>query len=484
MFDAERERAYKDTFVENLEQSLTAPACSGAVFLLPAWVDTAWVVIPLTGREITRLVSCIEYGADLLYPDAANEIYYSFVKGLECSMLCDAVLECLQDSGFMQTLITSLQDNGGIPDGLAVTADMQPSETAIVLLDLGAGCTEDDRFGAAYEMVALLNIVAIDILDVLALYSTNVELAQELARKVPLIGEYLSTGAMVAKYMIDIAIDNYLISYNTTSHDDLACAILCRMDGACQMTMQHVLDGYRDALTIELVLPSDATDWIGIAEFLRDIGSIVSDTVVAGSFHWLVLQVFARGSALNSNTARILAIALASASAISPPETCECGDWEHTFLNTNGNVGLDIVEFGGSPPATYDAIGDRILGNCWEAPTGSSYVFLNIDLPLSAHLTNVTINYDSVNSRAGGSPQITLNDGDPNWVGNDEFYAATTQTGTAVANTGTISENITTGKLGILMFIGLENSACPDPSGGVLRVNKIYLSGTGEDPFA
>lgn len=391
MFAERRDVGYIDTYIVNLVQPLSASACSGAVFAMPAHDETAYVVLPLTGREISRLISCVEYGADLLYPAASHEIYWTFVQGLECSVLCDAIAsECLQSEEFLQTLSQALLSAGILQDGTSVTNNIAAASASAVLVDLGAGCSANDRYGACYEIVRQLDVVANDVLDVLALYSTNVELAQQLAKKVPIIGEYLSTAAMVAKYMIDVAIDGYLVAFNTTSHDVLACAIYCQMFDSCQLTLQHVLDGYRDVLTVELTLPSSATDWLGVAEFLRDIGSIAADEVLAGSLHWLILQVFARGSAVNAATLRILTIALSEAPSLSPPETCDCSGWRHTFDFTIDNGGWSVADLTSATGGQYSVgAGVYVTSTGWQTTQeadGSYYCRIAYDFGIDVDI--------------------------------------------------------------------------------------------------
>ena len=471
MFDAERERAYKDTFVENLEQSLTAPACTGAVFTLPAWADTAWVVIPLTGREITRLVSCIEYGADLLYPDAANEIYYSFVKGLECSMLCDAILEQCLSSPEFAVAISAAMSNAGVLNGTGASTPTA-ANVGQVLYSLGEGCTDAERYGICYGIVDILNQASVDFLDVVATITDEVDFAVELARAIPLVGQFVATGLQIAAFLIDHCISLYLAAYNTTSHEAIACAIYCEVGDSCDITLEHVMNGYSAILTdIAITPPGIIVDWVTLATWYAGIVSAVDDNGVVAVLHYLILNVFARGSAFQTSTVRLLAIALGNAGEITPPETCECEPelWTRIYDFTIDEQGWNGDTF---PADTWGA--SYVAGVGWEnSGTGGQY-HLRIQRALgSCHITSFRVYWAILASTTdlahmtGLNTAHTLNSGWPNQSFKD------------VAS-GTLIETDFTHDGGTydLWTVNINNQT----GAGLYRVTKVILNGDGTPP--
>lgn len=487
IFDATRDRAYPDTFVENLIQNLTVPDCTGTVFDYPGWDDTAYVVLPLTGREIERLLSCVEYGADLLYPDAVHQIYWSFVQGLECSVLCDAIVnQCLTDAGFRGALLTALAGEGAL-SGSGGSSKPSPLQTGLILADLGEGCDDEDRFGVAYKMVELLDVVSTDILDVLQLLADNVEIAIELASRIPLVGAIIGVGLDIAAYMVDIAIDGYAAAFDTATHDALACAIFCEMTPSCQLTLQNVMDAYRSILTIELDIPDDATNFSGIAEFLRDIGSIFADEVLAASMHWLVLQTFARGSAFNASTERIMQIALTGAVPVPLPSGgCPC-NWYHDWINedNNGSEWFTFYPVGTSGTPSYNSGSTRIEGvyHPTSVPTASNYIFVTFDgasLPFT--LRRMRFELAVSNQRSATDGFYLADSVEPVYPPDStEIYSDDLDNGQTVVDTGSLN-----GGAGVTVSDGLALYAfvAQTDDAQTFYITRIEIWGSGTDPFA
>ena len=390
-FDDQRDLAGSDKYLENLLTTMDTDQCVGVPFVIPEFEEIAYVVIPLTGNEIARLVSVVDVGAALLYPDAYHQVYYSFIKGLECSVLCDAIVsQCLSNDGFRQSLIGALAATNALTETAGSdTVDAQYAAT--ILIDFGAGCDDDDRFGGAYAMVDLLNDAAVDMLDIIAALTNQVDVAKALARNIPIIGNVAAFALDVATLAIDIWMDLYAAAFNSTSHDELACAIFCKIDG-CEMTLEQVVNAYTELLSESLPPPPDLfpTDFSEVVEWLLDVaGDLTSDVHIVGAFHWLILQVLVRGSKWSATTTRILQIALSIYNPIPPAETCDCGTWQQDFMGGENGIGfltLDLII--NDIYTVYNATEDRLEGQCYP---GSYWVAFTINLPASRTVTGVSI---------------------------------------------------------------------------------------------
>lgn len=487
IFDEERDRAEFDKYVENLIQDLSVLPCNGSTFVMPAHNETAYVVLELTGLEITRLIGCVEYGADLLYPAASNQIYWSFVKALECSVLCDAIVaECLSSAEFVSQLITALSDAGALQQ--TAGSDFATSDNlSRVLVDLGE-CDAEDRFGACYKIVALLDTVTTDLLDVLAIYEANVDIAIELAKKIPIIGQFAATPLQVAAYMIGYVIDLYAAAYDTATHDDLACAIYCRMGESCQLTLDMVIEGYRDALTVQVSPPPiGSTDWQAVALWYYELAGSYSDTVVAGLMHWLILQVFARGSSFNASTARIMEIALSSWTPVAVPESCTCELYTHEWFGGNGQGGWVLDDANQGCTATYDSGNDRVIACCTGYPNGDVVLAMTIEATRAFDVTEIEIHYDAGGAvRAGqGSGTFMWSD---DWFGNKVFDhpgdSDEVGDGVEVTYADLVGVDFDGGVAYFYFSRAVSNTSCPPESTIYLRLNYLRFTGHGSDPFA
>ena len=388
--------SYRDRWLREVDQANEQADCVGSpVSISPT--DDNYITLKLTEHQITQLHSAIAVGARLAYPENYHDIEWLFVAGLECNMLCDAVADCISNNPeTLQTIINVLAD-AGVLQQTAGSDVISDEAQQLVLYDLGEGCDDDDRYGVCYKVVELLDVVSTDMFDALAVYSNNVDIAIALAQKIPIIGQYTATPLQVAKYMVDIAIDSYAASYGTDTHDDIACRIFCKMDGACQLTLSHVLDAYRDVLTIELDPPPiGATDWLTVAEWYYSLLAIVEDEVLVASVHWLILQVFARGSAFFASTSRIMQIALSGSVPIPPAEDCDCATtWGHTWIfdeetgsapNTTYGDGGWVTRGASEWGATYTA------GVGWVSSGSGGQVSLGIRLALGdCNLSHATV---------------------------------------------------------------------------------------------
>jgi len=479
--DADFELAYPDSFVRSLVTEMQA-LCTGGYRITAGGSEVVPVTHFLTGVEITQILSALTIGAQLIYPDDYHQVIYAFQRGLECSMLCDAIAQqCLSNDGFRQSLINALAGAGALTTSAGSdTVDVQSAGT--VLINFGTGCDDDDRYGGAYAMVDLLDDVAVDILDIISALTNQVDVATALARNIPIIGNVAAFALDVATLAIDIWIDLYLAAYNTTSHDEIACAVFCEI-GGCEMTLEQVINGYSNLLGETLPPPPDLfpTSFEEVVGWLIDVaGDLTTDVHIVAAFHWLILQALARGSAVSSTTTRIMQIALSIYNPIPPPEECDCAVWTHVFLDGENGMSfitLDDINPGVTP--TYDAINDRIDGACYGAPTGAYWMTFTINLPEVRNVTGISITVNANDYRSISIEQFNVYK-DGSYVDGEIVHSGVPSA--AAVYTLSASFSAYTTKIGVEHWQGVNNDVCPDPE-AYLRDVRIELSGRGADPF-
>ncbi len=158
--------------------------------------------------------------------------------------------------------------------------------------------------------------------------------------------------------------------------------------------------------------------------------------------------------------------------------TCPCrGEWEHTFLAGFGLQTIDQLDVD-CGTSTYDAVDDWLEGLCCDASQGA---LLTEDQLVFASrvITRVRMYVDYISTRSTASDKLTI------WDGNsgDTILKQDGVSGTndVIVDTGVIS--VTTTKLTMETVVAINNTACPDNSGGKDNVWKIVINGEGVDPF-
>lgn len=476
------EIAYKDKFVRSIVNSVDTGDCTGSPLLFNDPDPDAEYIIAmrLTAAQWTQIFDAIWQGAPLLFQDDYQQVVYNFVKGVECNVICDYIIQnCMSNQTFLNAISGAMANNGSLQSSAG--AQVPTSENlSTVLFTLPEACDDSDRYGVCYAMVDLMDTAATDMLDILVGLTQAVDIAQELAKAIPIAGQFISTALQIADLYINLLQAQYAASYNTATHEEIACLILCEMDGACELTMDHVLAGYREAIIGDLPdLPSDASAWDEIAQYLQTVLGAFADLVVVGVYHWLILMVMVRGSKWVQSTSRLMTIALGLYSPIAPPAECECGEWVYKW-GDSGDALLSanwvIEAYDTFCTGSYDSGNDQIDFCCSDYPNGTLRLRLTITFT-ETQLTRMIVTQYNNDFRNLGTPTdfaYNVNGGATQFA---SYNPATT--GETVWDTGTISETIS--ELTFLFQSPVNNTSCPQ-AGIYSFLKSIELHGSGALP--
>ena len=324
-----------------------------------------------------------------------------------CGVSCADVLNCITtDSATRDAVIALLIETGALGSG---AGGANYGLMSLYTSPLGSvpGCDEDDRYGVAYNVVDMLNTVMEDLLDIVELILTQAEMAVALIAWVPLLGAFVESARKVALYVIEQVSPVYRAAFNTTTHQQIACEIYCRIpsDG-CTVTLEALISAYEEILGD--FAPPGA--FVGIVETAEWFASLVLDTDLlwVAAAHLLVLSVFVRGGAFMSVSRTVLTIAIETAIPITVPcDPCPeiCEQWLAGGLPYSD---WTIVPYSGYS-GTYNGAEDRFEG-AWDHVHGSGK-FIQISRDFTGQdINSIKVTWSCSNTRSTSGLMIVRDD--------------------------------------------------------------------------
>ena len=312
-------------------------------------------------------------------------------------MDCANLIQCLlADEDTRSAVIELLIESGSIGAG---AGGQSVGLQTIYTEQIGAlpGCDDDDRYGVAYNIVAMLNTVTEDMLDIVELILEQAEMAVALIQWIPLLGAFVESARAAATYVITSVAPVYRAAYNTTTHETLACAIYCKIpaDG-CTVTLQSIIEAYEELLAD--FNPPGA--FAGIVETMEWYASLVLDTdlAIAGLMQLLILSVFVRGGTFMAVPRTVLSIAIETSIPITVPcDECpaECFQWLSGGLPYTD---WDILEYAGYS-GTYNEASDRFEA-VWDHVHGSGkFIFVGRDFT-GLSVSSIKVSWECHNTRS------------------------------------------------------------------------------------
>lgn len=259
----------------------------------------------------------LEYGE--LTPEETAQYY----RNLEIMTdLCDAIITtCFNQVGFQQALAQLLGDLG-FGNGGGGTNEINSGASGLTVWSAGS-CTDSDKFGVAFEMVATLDRQAKDMLEKLQDGTNEATTALDMVGNIPVVNIITSafgdSASELASYIVNEIVLSYNAAYTEPLQDEIACRIFQKMED-CSLSMDMMIEAYEDFISDTLTLPS-SRDMVDIVTWLFGLSSLIDNMIVA-TLHWLILQVYAHASTWFGNVARAFVIASAYAESVPPPEDC------------------------------------------------------------------------------------------------------------------------------------------------------------------
>ncbi|KKM23468.1 hypothetical protein LCGC14_1614890 [marine sediment metagenome] len=157
---------------------------------------------------------------------------------------------------------------------------------------------------------------------------------------------------------------------------------------------------------------------------------------------------------------------------------CVClGVWEHQFLAGTGLQSINQLDVD-CGTSVYDAVNDWLSGLCCDPTSGA--LLTEDELTFASRtITRVRMYVDYKSTRSTASDKLKIWNGASGATLLKEEGVAGEQD--VIVDTGVIS--VASTKLTFETIVAINNSGCPDDSGGRDNVWKIIIEGEGTDPF-
>ena len=339
-----RKLSYPNRYLLSLVQS-TDVDCLGLdeQFYFPDNTTNVNLVWNINYNDFTEVFSALMFGADLAYPDTAQNVVMKFLKMVCANVdLCTEIADCIENNTTTQNAIAiAIQNNPDIQSAINQIINNNNygrgdiyspvSYMADNVIPASALCTSANKYAMAQAIVQKLDDLANDFLEVIALLTTKQEIAAEMVSGIPIFGGIASLALDVAVFINDYVRTTYAAAYNSTTELDYACAVYCAFEG-CDLSWDMVISAYEGQANIT---PPQNTDFITLMQWFVTNVIPSGDNLIVGAMHVFVLNALKYGSDWFGSgvwTALDIAVQNASDEEITVPGSCDCpSDWCNLF---------------------------------------------------------------------------------------------------------------------------------------------------------
>lgn len=288
-------RNRQDTSLSQL--ALVSDDCERPAVVFPDEDTEIKFVFKASLAQVTRMLSALEKGSILSYPTEWHNVWWSFVRNLECTVtICDEVADCIESTPAVRDAIdgviaSALREptsavRGALSDiGVPVPGQpLSPTQAASDLLPAnvkpGGICDNDALWGACLYLVQSGNRTITDFFEILALATDVLEAAQTTLNAIPVVGQYIGLAAGYAGAMQDWLADSYSAVYTESYEQGLACDLFCAAQDTCELS----LDAAINVMNTRLSAPIDISDYAEIITAFITHGAWVGDEIADISF--------------------------------------------------------------------------------------------------------------------------------------------------------------------------------------------------------
>ena len=297
MSDNPRKLSWNNRFVQELLQSTDVDCLPlSEQFYFPDDTTPQTLVWEVNQNDFNAVLNALTFGADLAYPETAQNVVLTFLKMVCQNMeICAEIADCItNDETVRESLLQYLSDSGIQPSsGDNPPVPMSAPQTAEQLLPDGYTCDNNHLFGMARWIVQQLDLSTRQVLAAVELLTNEVELAAVFADNVEGVS-WFGSGLELAAWVQDQLIEWYDAAYTPTVEDTLACEIFCLITGDCELTLDKIIDAYSNN---SFGVPTDINDWLSILDWLFNTTFDGSIGTVA-SYHYFIAQALRFGSKL------------------------------------------------------------------------------------------------------------------------------------------------------------------------------------------
>jgi hypothetical protein len=226
------------------------------------------VMIPflLSQREFTAILSSVDVGADIAYPEQYIEVYYFLVRSLRYRVpICEAIIHCIMnDEDTRDTIINMLLNNDGFIDGIRdVVGGKTPVNPGEITLPIVEDCDKDVLFGAITSIVTAMNRVNEDAFEIMEEATNDEERIALIVEAIPALSEFIPTELVdLAQQLVENMQENYSAEWTTAVEDKIRMDLLCLAEKDCKITLGMVYDYFNTRLGASLSIATLFTDAI------------------------------------------------------------------------------------------------------------------------------------------------------------------------------------------------------------------------------
>jgi len=397
----------------------------------------------------------------------------------EIMEFCEMVIECFNDSSFVDAVVDSLAGNGYTLAGSTGETGSATGSTVMgdILGDLEVPCIDgQELYGLCMQVVSTLHTYFTDFLELAEVYSNQYELAGKITDAIPVLGNFFDATIDMADWLAETFSENYAAAYTTAVQEEIACAIYELVLANCELTLNSIIEAYESVTGSGLDVPS--TDIVSMIEYIINIPTAIAIQLV-GRSHLMVLGLMNFAQDFLGLTVKNMRFFIGAYSDYPVPD--DCGSWCYEF-NLLDTLPAEITVLYGTWVGGGNTGVRQVYGNGYRVDTEGTAIGsragIEVTFPESAIVTNV-ITEMLLDGRGA--------DETPASVGyrvkyNAENYFVEFPESTSIQNTETEINTEIFGTFQYLIGYGYKSSGAYDPVPNV-RIRKIRFEGTGQNPF-
>lgn len=460
---------YKNRQDGSLNQDeLENPDCDSSPVLFPDEDTPVKFVFEASLAQITRMLSALEKGAQLSYPDEWHNVWWSFVQNLECEVtICDEVAACIEENeGTQDALNRFLSTSGSAIPGLPISDEEAQADITPENIHNGDECDLDAAWGAALYLTQSGNRAITDFFERTETLTNLLERMTKIVGLIPAVGNTIENLAGFADELYDDLKENYAGAYDEMYEEDVACAIFCLIKQDCTLNIDDVIQVFADRLsTINPEFFATVITFVGTGTFT---GQLVADAMYYLYFTALKFgQQFGGAIGIRPLT-QLMGLGADQLASNNWETLCDCPEeWEHVF-----DFEFDEQGF----TAAYGHYEEDVGFVSDEIEAGLFYEALSASNGTTANINYLAAVYDM--SGVTGAPQT-----DRIWTDTDSMG---NWRDTAVNADGAYRELVWTGADTDVTAIGFTAaaSACVGAfCGGQVTLKSMTVRGVGIDPY-
>lgn len=457
------------------------PFVAGNPFVEPD--SENWFVLCLTPDEMLDLISVIDVGAPIAFPDTYNVITQKYMQMREfpnqipegsCMDLCTLILNCIDSTPELQQAIAQYSLGSSIP----IDGEVDTIIAGTNVLRDAVGCDDDNLFGMTTGITDLYNNLALDILEQLVASVNTIGQMGDIIEAIPVLG--LAPVDDILQFIeafVDNLLQNYESEYTVALRDDIRCDLFCLARANCNLTFEEIFDYYNSKLieSIELTDVIALILYMNVTTFTGDKIVYAWNAFVAGIF------MFA-GDVIGIDSAQL--ITMVSAMFNDPDSdwstVCDECEWEQLLVSNSNFNNIEIIEWGGGAATKCfgEIVGNEIHGCNNELEFGNLALGLEMDVPDTTTITGMVIKYKWKTTRSPYFVESKVYDSPP-------YLLRSTHTVNDVQE-GTTTHNATglTSNDGVIQVL-FSSRAVPnsEDDSWYLICTEITVTGTGINPF-